>query len=209
VRSREDVIEAVKKCWSSLFTARAIAYRNHRGTLHEDLLMSVGVQKMVHAESAGVIFTLDPITGSRASIVINANWGLGESVVKGMANVDSFTVNKVTLNIVKRGVATKQLQSIVSNDSAGLISVGVPLELQDIPCLTDDEVGELAMQAKLIERYYGRPQDIEFAIDKRLEHPQGIFITQSRPETRWSAQAKPIMEPKGHIAEHLVDWFRG
>ncbi len=209
VRSREGVIEAAKKCWSSLFTARAIAYRNHRGTLHEESLMSVGVQKMVHAESAGVIFTLDPVTGSRASIVLNANWGLGESVVKGMANVDSFTVNKVTLSIVKREVATKQLQSIVNDDRVGLVSASVPPELQDVPCLTDSEIGELARQAKLIERYYGRPQDIEFAIDRCLEHPKGIFITQSRPETRWSACAKAIMEPKGHIAEYLVDWFKG
>jgi pyruvate,water dikinase len=208
VGSREGVIEAAKECWSSLFTARAIAYRNHRGTLHEESLMSVGVQRMVNAKTAGVIFTLDPVTGSRASIVLNANWGLGESVVKGMANVDSFTVNKVTLSIVKREVATKQLQSIVNDDRVGLVSASVPPELQDVPCLTDSEIGELAKQARLIERYYGRPQDIEFAIDKCLEHPKGIFITQSRPETRWSAQAKPIMEPKGHIAEHLVDWFR-
>jgi pyruvate,water dikinase len=171
--------------------------------------MGVGVQRMVDAKSAGVIFTLDPITGSRASIVLNANWGLGESVVRGMTNVDSFTVNKVTLNIVKKEVAAKQMQSVVSDDGAGLVSADVPFELQAVPCLSDDEVKELAMQAKLIEKYYGRPQDIEFAIDKCLEHPKGIFITQSRPETRWSAQAKPIIEPKGHIAEHLVDWFKG
>jgi pyruvate,water dikinase len=84
IKTRESLVEAVKKCWSSLFTARAIAYRNTKGIPHESSSMSVGIQKLVDAKAAGVILTLDPVTGNRASVVINANWGLGESVAKGI-----------------------------------------------------------------------------------------------------------------------------
>jgi pyruvate,water dikinase len=126
-----------------------------------------------------------------------------------MLNVDSFVVNKVTLDIIKKEISTKGLQDVVDYKKGEVIKVEVPPEMQSVPCLTDDEIEELARQAKLIERHYGRPQDIEFAIDKNLEFPKNIFITQSRPETKWSIQIKPIMKPKGHIADHLVSWFKG
>jgi pyruvate,water dikinase len=209
IKTRESLVAAVRKCWSSLFTARAIAYRNSKGIPHENSLMSVGIQKMVGAKAAGVIFTLDPITGNRASVVLNANWGLGASVVEGVASVDSFIVNKVTLDIIKREIATKELQDIVNCERGEVVRVKVPLEMRGAPCLTEDEIKELARQAKLIEHHYSRPQDIEFAVAKCLDYPANIFITQSRPETKWSAQVKPITKPKGHIAEHLVNWFRG
>jgi pyruvate,water dikinase len=105
-------------------------------------------------------------------------------------------------------VLLKGLQDVVDSTKGEVVTVKVPLEMQRAPCLTEDESKELARQAKLIERHYGRPQDIEFAVDKCLEYPANIFITQSRPETKWSAQVKPITKPKGHIAEYLVSWFR-
>lgn len=208
LKSRESILEAIKGCWASLFNERAITYRNSRDTaFFEDSPMSVGVQRMVDARSAGVIFTLDPVTGNRANIVINANWGLGESVVKGSANVDSFVINKVTLEVVKKDISVKESQHAFKE--GGVEESEVPSDLKHIPCLNDEEAKELARQAKLIERHFGRPQDIEFAIDRKLDFPKNIFITQSRPETRWSSQTKPLMQPKGHIAKHLVDWFRG
>ncbi len=209
IRGQDELLEAVKKCWSSLFTARAIAYRNARGIPAEGSSMSVGVQKMIEAKAAGVLFTLDPVTGNRAKIIINANWGLGESIAKGITNVDFFVVNKVTLEIIRKDISVKKLQSVVDYEKGEVIETEVPPQARALPCLRDEEVKELARQAKLIEQHYRRAQDIEFAIDKRLEFPQNIFIIQSRPETKWSAQIKPIMKPKGHIAEHLVSWFRG
>lgn len=207
LKNRESILEAVKKCWTSLFTERAITYRNSKNVSYENSSMSVGVQKLIDAKSAGVIFTLDPVTGNRASIVINASWGLGESVVKGRANIDYFVVNKITLDVVRKDISIKESQYVANK--GGVKECKVPSELKHMACLTDEEVKELASQAKLIEKHYQRPQDIEFAVDKELNFPKNIFITQSRPETKWSFQKKPLMQPKGHIAEHLASWFRG
>ncbi|MEM0467672.1 MAG: PEP/pyruvate-binding domain-containing protein, partial [Pyrobaculum sp.] len=118
VRGVENVIHYVKKVWSSLYTARALYYRDKMGIPHEKSLMAVVVQKLVNAKSAGVIFTLDPTTGDRSRVVIEASWGLGEGVVRGIVTPDEYVVDKKTLSIVERRISVKKVA--VVRDESGL-----------------------------------------------------------------------------------------
>lgn len=186
IRGVDDVIHHVRRCMSSLYTARAIAYRTKMGFPHDQVAISVGVQKMANAYAAGVMFTVDPSTGDRSVIVIDANFGFGESVVSGEVTPDHFVVNKVTLDILERVISTKVMLYTVDPKAQKSVATEVPLERQSIQCLIDDEITELAWMAKKIEKHYGRPMDIEWAVDKALPAGGNLFILQARPETIWS-----------------------
>jgi len=196
VRGADELLEKTIKCWSSLFTPRAIFYRTQKGFRHEDVLISVGVQKMVNAKAAGVAFTINPVTGDRSQIVIEGNWGLGESVVSGAVTPDDYIVDKKTLKVIDKRIAKKTVEYIRDPETGKTIHAEVPPERQNQPCLTDEEILRLAELAKRIEEHYGRPQDIEWAIDKDLPFPENVFIVQSRPETVWSVKAPPTEEEK-------------
>jgi pyruvate,water dikinase len=182
----DQVVERVKQCWASLFTPRAIAYRinNHFG--HEKVLISVGVQQMVNSRAAGVMFTLNPTDGDISKVVIEGSWGLGETVVSGSVNPDKFVVDKVLQEINDRCISTKHIECIFDPESGQTIDADVDPELQCTCCLADDEVKALVGAAKKIEKHYGRPMDIEWAIDRDLPFPDNLFIVQARPETVWS-----------------------
>ena len=201
VRGTEDLVEKTVKCWSSLFTPRAIFYRTQKGFNHEDVLISVGVQKMVNSKIAGVTFTINPVTGKENEIVIEANWGLGETVVSGEVTPDHYVVDKRTLNITARKVAKKTVERIRDPKTGKTIKAQVPTEKQEQPCLTDEEILKLAEFAKKIEEHYGTPQDIEWAIDRDMSFPENVFITQSRPETVWSGKEIPSKMEKPSIPE--------
>ena len=196
VRGADELLEKTIKCWSSLFTPRAIFYRTQKGFRHEDVLISVGVQKMVNAKAAGVAFTINPVTGDRSQIVIEGNWGLGESVVSGAVTPDDYIVDKKTLKVIDKRIAKKTVEYIRDPETGKTIHAEVPPERQNQPCLTDEEILRLAELAKRIEEHYGRPQDIEWAIDKDLPFPENVFIVQSRPETVWSVKTPPTEEEK-------------
>lgn len=193
VRGVNELLGKTLKCWSSLFTPRAIFYRTQKGFAHENVLISVGVQKMVNSKAAGVMFTINPVTGDPNQIVIEANYGLGESVVSGAVTPDDFIVDKDTLNIVEKRIAKKTVQYVRDPNTGKTVHMEVPLEKQEQPCLTDEEILKLAKLAKNIEQIYGTAQDIEWAIDIDLPFPENIFIVQSRPETVWSV--KPTQTP--------------
>ncbi len=190
VKGEEEVIEKTVKCWSSLFTPRAIFYRTQKGFAHEKVLISVGVQKMVNAKAAGVMFSINPVTGDPNQIVIEGNFGLGESVVSGAVTPDEFIVDKQTLKIVERRIAPKKVMYARDPKTGKTVHLEVPSEKQNQPCLSDEEVIKLAELAKKIEKHYGTAQDIEWAIDSDLKFPENIFIVQSRPETVWSIKAE-------------------
>ncbi|MEM2494369.1 MAG: PEP/pyruvate-binding domain-containing protein, partial [Nitrososphaerota archaeon] len=195
VNGESEVLEKVQKCWSSLFTPRAIFYRTQKGFPHEKVLISVAVQKMVNSRSAGVMFTINPVTGDRNQIVIEGNWGLGESVVSGAVSPDDFIVDKNNFNIIEKRISTKAVEYIRDPKTGKTIHATIPPERQNAPCLSDEEIIYLAKLAKRIEEHYGRPQDIEWAIDKDGKFPDNIFIVQSRPETVWSLkEEKPKVE---------------
>ncbi|MGA3191597.1 MAG: phosphoenolpyruvate synthase [Candidatus Bathyarchaeia archaeon] len=187
-RGAKSVLLNTVKCWSSLFTPRAIFYRNEKGFAHEKVFISVGVQKMVNSEAAGVIFTLNPVTGDTSQIVIEGNYGLGEAVVSGSVTPDDFVVDKESMKIIERRIVKKTVQYVRDLKTGHTIHEEVPLEKQQLPCINDQEIAKLTELAKRIEKHYGKPQDIEFAIDGDIEFPENVFMTQSRPETVWSAK---------------------
>jgi len=189
VKGIDELLEETVKCWSSLFTPRAIFYRNQKGFAHEKVFISVGVQKMVNSKTAGVTFTMNPVTGDPNQIVIEGNYGLGESVVSGAVTPDNFVVDKKTLNIIEKRISKKTVQYIRDTSTGKTVRMEVPLNRQGQPCLSDEEILKLAELAKRIEQLYGTAQDIEWAIDRDLPFPDNTFIVQSRPETVWSVKA--------------------
>jgi pyruvate, water dikinase len=180
------VLEHVQKCWASLFTARAIHYRHNQNIQENEVLMCVVVQKMVNARVAGVIMTLNPINGDRSKIAIDASWGLGEAVVSGEVTPDHFLVDKVMLEILKSDIHNKHIEHIPDKALRQVVIKDITDARADEPCLTPDEVKDLCRMAKTIEKHYGCPQDIEWAIDFDLPEGENFTLLQSRPETVWS-----------------------
>ena len=204
VTGAEELMGKVRKCWGSLFTPRAIFYRVEKGFKHEAVLISAAVQKMVNARAAGVLFTLHPATGETDKIVIEANWGLGESVVSGAITPDRYIVDKKTLEILERQVATKEVEYIRDPKTGKTIHAKVPPERKDAPCLSDKEVKRLAELGKLIEQHYEGAQDVEFSIDRDEPYPQNIYIVQTRAETVWSLRARERVGLKYAMEHRLV-----
>jgi pyruvate,water dikinase len=195
VRGAEDVIDAVRRCWASLFTDRATCYRVEMGYDHRTVEMCVVIQKMVHPKSAGVAFTLDPTNGDRSQVAIDAAWGFGEGVVAGEVTPDNYRVDKVMLDITKRIVSDKTHEYVLT-DHDSVEKVEVPADRVSAPCLTDTEIKAITKLAKTAERHYGCPQDIEWAVDLDLPEGDNIILLQSRPETFWSKKGPTtVVEP--------------
>ncbi|MFH0957991.1 MAG: PEP/pyruvate-binding domain-containing protein, partial [Pseudomonadota bacterium] len=161
IRGVDELLSKIKKCWSSLFSARAIAYRTSMGFEHSKVLISVAVQKMVRSFSAGVMFTLNPATGDRATIVIDSNYGFGESVVSGEVTPDQFQVNKITMEVTKKTISEKKIYYTADPESDKVLKLELNPERQNQQSILDEEVLELAKLGKIIEEHYGRPMDIE------------------------------------------------
>jgi len=195
VRGIKEVLEATIKCWSSLFTPRAIFYRTEKGFAHERVFISVGIQKMVNSRAAGVMFTIDPVTGDLSRIVIEGNYGLGESVVSGSVTPDDFVVDKKSVKIIERRLAKKTVAYMRDSNTGKTVHVEVPADKQNAPCVADEEVLRLAELANRIEQHYGKVMDIEWAIDRDLQFPSSIFIVQARPETVWSQKSAETSKP--------------
>ncbi|NEO29792.1 MAG: phosphoenolpyruvate synthase [Symploca sp. SIO3C6] len=195
-----DVLEACRKCYASLFTDRAISYRNTQGFDHLEVALSIGIQKMVRSDlaSSGVMFSIDPETGFNNIILITGAWGLGENVVQGTVNPDEFRVFKPLLNqpslqpIVEKTLGSKEKKLIYAqetNQQTRQVETS-PAERQSL-ILRDSEILQLAQWANLIEFHYGRPMDIEWAKDGLTGE---LFILQARPETVQSRQGQGILK---------------
>ena len=205
VRGADAVVEHVMRCWSSLFTARAMVYRNEMGHGHETVSMSVGVQQMVDARAAGVAFTLDPTTGDRSQISIDASWGLGEAVVSGEVTPDNFMVDKVILEIHNRTISPKHMELIRAPDGSGVVRRDVEADRKNQPSVTDQELLEIARMAKTAERYFGAPQDVEWAVDRHLPADRNVVMLQSRPETVWSRrEPRRVASAEGSFLDGIV-----
>jgi pyruvate,water dikinase len=204
IRGIDAVLHHMRRCISSLYTGRAIAYRSRQGYGDDTLAISVGVQKMANAYTAGVMFTIHPANGDRSVIVIDSNFGFGESVVSGEVTPDHFVVNKVTLDIIDRTVSHKELCYTVDPKTQASCAIEVPFERQDVQSLIDDEITELAWIGKQIEKHYGRPMDIEWAVDKDLPAGGNIFILQARPETVWSQRRQSALASRGGSAMDYI-----
>jgi len=184
LRGADDVLAGVRRCWASYFNAEALAYRAQHGGAAG---MSVAVQYMVDARVAGVMFTINPVTGDPSSIAIDASYGLGVTVVGGDVTPDSYLFSKVTRELVRSDVGAKEIECVAAPDGGGTVLREVDEERRARLCLEPGEVARLAELGRSIERHYGRAQDLEWAIDQRLGE---IFLLQARPETVWSQKRK-------------------
>ena len=206
IRGIENVLDAVKRVFASLYNDRAIAYRVHKGFTHSEVSISAGVQRMVRSDlgAAGVMFTMDTESGFREVVFITASYGLGETVVQGSVNPDEFYVSKLCLAngkpaILRRGIGTKAIKLVFDTDSrAGksVKEVQVPAAERERFSLTDAEVEELARYAMAIEKHYGRPMDIEWGRDG---NDGKLYILQARPETVKSQDKK-----KGTLTRYRI-----
>ncbi|MBN1978326.1 MAG: phosphoenolpyruvate synthase [Anaerolineae bacterium] len=194
VRGAEAVLQAVKRCWASLWTARAIGYRERIGADRDLPLLAVVVQLLVPAEAAGIMFTANPVTGRRDQAVISVAWGLGEAVVGGLVTPDSLTVDKATGEVLARETADKQVMTV--RVEGGTEEQSVPEELRDAPVLDDEQAAELARLGVQIEELYGMPMDVEWTLlDGRFA------IVQARPIT-----ALPEAAPLRREVEPPAEW---
>lgn len=201
VRGYAHVIEAIKHVFASLFNDRAISYRVHQGYDHRGVALSAGVQRMVRSDlsASGVMFSIDTESGFEDVVFVTSSYGLGEMVVQGAVNPDEFYVHKPTVMagrpaVVRRNLGSKLLQMVYSKD----VSHGKQVLIEDVPAanrqkfsLTDAEVQELAKQAIIIEKHYGRAMDIEWAKDGQ---DGKLYIVQARPETVRSREDSNEME---------------
>lgn len=197
IRGADRVVEHVRACWASQFTGRALAYARRRGLAAGASGMAVGVLEMVDARCAGIAMTLDPIDGDRRRVVVEANWGLGESVVSGAVTPDRWVVDKRTGAVADRRVAGKLVWSAFDEAAGRVVEQPAPAELREAACLADDEVRRIADMAVAIEAREGAAQDVEWALatDGRL------VLLQHRPETAWREEdAAPGAEPFDPVA---------
>ncbi|QVQ50890.1 pyruvate, phosphate dikinase [Spiractinospora alimapuensis] len=172
----DALLRAVRDCWASLWTARAIGYRARAGITPESVSLAVVVQTLVPADAAGVAFTADPVTGTRGGITINAAWGLGEAVVSGAVNADTVVVDRATWNITDRRTADKSVMTV--RDTTGTHEAPVPKNRRSVDVLDSAEARELAALCTRVEELYGTPMDVEWA-----RHDNDLYILQARPIT--------------------------
>jgi pyruvate,water dikinase len=189
VIGRKEVIRHIIKVWSSTFNPRSISARKRAGAPLESDPIGVAVIKMVNALSAGVLFTADPNTGDTSKMIIEANWGLGESVVGGEAMPDVFILSKDPLDIIEKKPGTKK--NFITFKTFGVVEEETTPEMQSSFCLTDEEAKEIGRLGIALEKHFGVPQDAEWAVEKDRPCPESIVMLQARPEVI-AKQKKPV-----------------
>jgi len=200
ISGEKELLQACKRCFASLFTDRAISYREEQGFDHLKIALSVGVQKMVRADLAGsgVMFSLDTETGFPKAVVINAAWGLGENVVQGAVTPDEYVVFKPLLGrdnivpIVHKGLGDKEKKMVYTEGGSETVkNVDTSRRERSSFVLRDEEIVTLGRWAKTIEEHYGKPMDMEWAKDGKMEE---LFIVQARPETVQSQKQSSVLK---------------
>ena len=192
VIGEDDVATAAQACWASLFEARAIFYRAEGGFEHMKVGIAVPIQRMVQSQRSGVMFTLEPVSGDRSKVVIEAIYGLGEAIVSGAVTPDLYVVGKESVSILERRVANQEKQLVANPDSTTSTEdtihwMGVPKDEAKLQKLADNQIVALAEIGKHVEEYYGFPQDIEWA-----EKDGELYIVQTRPVTVTAKAAEEV-----------------
>jgi pyruvate,water dikinase len=206
VNSWEETVRRLRSCWASLYSVESISYRRKHGFPEASVAMAVVVQAMVEARSAGVMFTRSPTTGDRSVITIEGAWGLGSAVVGGEVTPDRWVMGKITGEISVREISEKRIKHVPLS-AGGIETVPVEPELVRAECMNDAELQMLRDLARKVERHYGRPQDIEWAVDR---HSGDILLLQSRPETVWSMkQSAPVARAAENPLSHVMSIFGG
>ena len=176
VGSEEDLFDKIRKCWSSLFTARAIAYREKQGFAHSDVKLAVVVQRMVNSEFSGIMFTVDPNSGAK-QIVIEAGYGLGEAIVGGEVTPDTYVIDKQKMEILKKRISTQHWK-YVRGENGGVVKQDMPADMVKSQKIPDDRIQEIAEIGRQIEIHYEKPMDMEWCVEDNK-----AYIVQARPIT--------------------------
>jgi pyruvate,water dikinase len=200
VTSLDDALAKIRSCWASLYSVESVGYRRRRGVPEAGVSMAVVVQRMVDARTAGVMFTRSPLTGDRSVMTIEGAWGLGSAVVGGEVTPDRWVVGKITGDITVRDISDKHVEHR-PRAGGGVDEAATPDDRRREPCLSDDELQALRAVGRRVEKHYGRPQDIEWAIERGSN---ALLLLQSRPETVWSSReaapvAKAAVDPHAHV----------
>ena len=174
----DDLIHKIKECWASLYNGRAIFYRKEKGFDERLVSIAVVVQKMVNSEKSGVMFTVNPINKDRNEILVEAAWGLGEAIVSGMVTPDNYIINKNDYNIVSEYISEKEIMVIRDCSMRGTNEVKVADYLKNERVLTEREMKTLVDLANKLEKFFVKPQDIEWAVENGE-----VYLLQSRPIT--------------------------
>lgn len=208
VQGQDALLEAIKNCWASLWTARAITYRIRQGIDPEAVSLAVVVQEMIVAEAAGILFTANPLNGDRDQLVINATWGLGEAIVGGQVTPDTVVVDKATGAVISTEIASKTMMTVLT--ARGTEEQVVPGDKRNRAVLEEQTAADLAQLGAKIEAHYQRPMDIEWAIAA-----EEIFITQARPITTlpppplkdvtWESPIPDSIWMRRQIVEHMPE----
>ncbi|MCQ2053339.1 MAG: phosphoenolpyruvate synthase [archaeon] len=177
VRGKDDLSDKIKKCWSSLYTARAIAYRKKQGFAHKDIKLAVVIQKMINPEISGVMFTINPNTGAK-EIVIEAGYGLGEAVVGGEVSPDTYMIDKSSMSIKQKKISPQKWKYTRNSVNGRTIKVDIPINKEKIQKVEDRQIIDIADIGRQIEIHYDKPMDVEWCIEKNK-----IYIVQARPVT--------------------------
>jgi pyruvate,water dikinase len=205
VKDSHSTLKYLRYCWASLYSVPSIAYRRKQGLPESGVAMAVVIQRMVDARTAGVMFTRSPLTGDRSVITIEGAWGLGSSVVGGEVTPDRFVIAKITGEISVREISDKYIRHLPA-PAGGVEESETPENLRKMSCLSDAEIVALRDIARRVERHYGRPQDIEWAVDQSGE----IVLLQSRPETVWSSKDRaPVAKAAENPLQHVMKIFGG
>jgi len=190
-----EVLAAVKRCWGSLFSARAVLYRLAKGISHHDSPMAVGVLELVPARASGVAFSIHPVTGRRDRMVIEGSWGWGEAVVQGLVTPDHVEVGKSDGRILRHDVADKAVVSTFDYRTGRVIETEMPNRFRGAPTLDEEEIRVVADTVLRIEEYYGHPVDVEWVIDRHRRPGEPVIIVQTRPETVHAAAEEQATSP--------------
>jgi pyruvate,water dikinase len=205
VLGADQMVARVRECWGSLYSVESMTYRLKHALPEDGVAMGVVVQQMVDAMCAGVMFTRSPTTGDKSVITIEGAWGLGSAVVSGEVTPDRWVVGKITGEISVRDISDKHARQVPA-PGGGIHEIANEAAIATQPCLSDPQLMALREVGRRIERHYGKPQDIEWALD---EHGN-VLLLQSRPETVWSAKdAAPVAAVAANPLAHVMNIFGG
>lgn len=197
-----QVLAAVRRCWASLFSARALGYRLERGLSHGDMPMAVGVLELVPARVSGVAFSIHPVSAKRDRIVIEGTWGFGQAVVQGDVTPDHIEVGKLDRRVLAYDVADKRVVSTFDYATSGVVETDMPARFRNARVLDEEEIGAIADAVCVIEDHYGHPVDVEWVIDRARRTGDPVSIVQARPVTAATEDCGTGWDPGAYAAKY-------
>jgi pyruvate, water dikinase len=204
VSGPDRLLDAIRACWGSLFTARALAYRLRKGISHHDMPIAVGVIELIHARASGVAFSVHPVTGKPDRVVIETSWGWGEAIVQGLVDPDHIEVGKADGRVLKYDVAHKRVVSAFDFADGRVTEIEMPAKLADRRVLDNEQIAAVTAAVTAIEEHYGYPVDIEWVIARHRRAGDPICIVQSRPVTVVATDAAPAAYDPVAVAQKYV-----